>query len=193
MPPNEYHFVTQWRVEATVEEFWDILDEPLDLPRWWPDVYLQLAEPEPGVFSILTEGWLPYRLRWSFRVTERRFPEGFSLEAWGDFDGRGVWSFRQTGGLADIIYDWRIRAEKPLLRYLSFLLKPVFAPNHRWAMARGEESLRREVARRHSWTTLLKPAVEMSGSRSRIRLWAEKGLGCLPGCASRYGPLMDPR
>ena len=48
----------------------------------------------------------------------------------------------------NITYDWRIRAEKPLLRYLSFLLKPVFSANHRWAMARGEESLKAELARR---------------------------------------------
>jgi len=31
--------------------------------------------------------------------------------------------------------DWRIRAEKPLLRYRSFLVKPVFGANHRWVMA----------------------------------------------------------
>jgi hypothetical protein len=47
----------------------------------------------------------------------------------------------------NIAYDWRIRAEKPLLRYLSFLFKPVFSANHRWATARGEESLKAELAR----------------------------------------------
>jgi hypothetical protein len=31
------------------------------------------------------------------------------------------------------------------LRYGSFLFKPIFAANHRWAMARGEESLKREL------------------------------------------------
>ena len=41
-----------------------------------------------------------------------------------------------------------LRAEKPLLRRLSFALKPIFSWNHRWAMARGYENLRREVNRR---------------------------------------------
>jgi hypothetical protein len=50
----------------------------------------------------------------------------------------------------DISYDWRIRADKPLLRTLSFLLKPVFSANHRWAMAQGEASLKRELVRRHA-------------------------------------------
>ena len=46
-----------------------------------------------------------------------------------------------------ISYDWRVSATKPLLCRLSWLLKPVFSANHRWAMARGEESLRLELRR----------------------------------------------
>jgi len=49
-----------------------------------------------------------------------------------------------------ITYDWRISAEKPLLKNLWFVLKPVFEANHRWAMALGEESLRLELARRRA-------------------------------------------
>jgi hypothetical protein len=45
---------------------------------------------------------------------------------------------------------WRVRASKPLLRRLTWLLRPVFAANHRWAMARGEESLRLELRRRRA-------------------------------------------
>ena len=42
-------------------------------------------------------------------------------------------------------YVWTVQARKPLIRSLSFLLKPVFEANHRWAMARGEEGLTREL------------------------------------------------
>ncbi len=45
---------------------------------------------------------------------------------------------------------WQVRADKPLLRRLSWLLRPVFAANHNWAMARGEESLKLELARRRA-------------------------------------------
>ena len=83
------------------------------------------------VVSLHTKGWLPYTLRWQFRVTESRYPFGFSLEAWGDFNGRGVWTFEQDGESVNIAYNWKVRADKPLLRALSFLLKPVFAANHR--------------------------------------------------------------
>ena len=123
---------------------------PLELPRWWPWVYLEVTEPEPGVYDMYTRGWLTSTLRWKFKVTEKRPPLGFTLDAWGDFDGRGVWTLTQSGRFVDITYDWRVRADKPLLRYLSFLFKPIFSANHRWAMARGEESLRRELTRRRS-------------------------------------------
>ena len=155
MSANEYHFVTGWRVESTVEEVSSVLGEPAELPRWWPSVYLAAREIEHGsengigrVVELHTKGRLPYTLHWFFRVTESRRPFGFSLQAWGDFDGTGIWTFAQEGRFVNITYDWRIRAEKPLLRYLSFLLKPVFSANHRWAMARGEESLTAELARR---------------------------------------------
>ncbi len=155
MPSNDYAFLTTWRVEATCEEVSDILGEATDLPRWWPSVYLAAVELEPGdergvgrVVSLHTKGWLPYTLQWSFRITESHYPHGFSIEAWGDFVGRGVWTFEQDGGFVNVAYDWRIRADKPLLQRLSLLLKPFFEANHRWAMSRGEESLKREVVRR---------------------------------------------
>ena len=58
--------------------------------------------------------------------------------------------FEQDGPEVVITYDWQVSAAKPLLRRLSWLLKPVFSANHRWAMERGEESLRLELRRRRS-------------------------------------------
>jgi len=154
---NEYHFVTRWRVEGTCGEVADVLGDPLALTRWWPSVYLRVDERRPpdahGLgrrVRLHTKGWLPYTLEWEFEVVESRYPHGFVLIANGDFDGRGEWTFRQDGPDVDITYDWRLRAEKPLLRQLSFLMKPLFEANHRWAMAQGEESLKLELARRRA-------------------------------------------
>lgn len=158
MPNNEYAFTTHWRVESTVQEVMEILSDAPDLARWWPSVYLAVTELAPGEpsglgkeISLYTKGWLPYTLRWQFRVTEVS-AAGFALEAWGDFVGRGVWSFRQEGPTVAITYDWRIRADKPLLRSLSFLMKPIFSANHYWAMEMGEKSLKLEIARRRAAT-----------------------------------------
>lgn len=157
MSTSDYHFVTTWRVEATAGEVADVLADPVGLARWWPSVYLDVQELAPadahGVgrrARLVTKGWLPYTLRWELEVVESRDRHGFTIVATGDFDGRGVWTFEQSGRFVDITYDWRIRAEKPLLRRLSFVLKPIFAANHRWAMAQGEESLVLELRRRRA-------------------------------------------
>ena len=152
---NDYRFVTRWVVQSTCEEVSEVLGNPLDLPRWWPMVYLEVVELRAAGASgtgrrvrLLTKGKLPYKLRWEFEVVELRFPYGFTIATTGDFEGTGAWTFAQNGALVDITFDWRIRAEKRLLRWLSFVFKPIFEANHRWAMARGEECLVRELARR---------------------------------------------
>jgi hypothetical protein len=134
-----------------------VLGNAEDLTRWWPDVYLKVTELERGDargvgkrVRLLTKGRLPYRLRWEFVVTESRAPYGFTLHATGDFVGRGIWTFEQQGSAVSATYDWKVVAEKGLLKYLSAVLKPVFSWNHHWAMARGEESLRRELAQRRT-------------------------------------------
>jgi hypothetical protein len=159
MSSSRYRFVTRWRVEGTPEEAFRIIDDAPGLVRWWPAVWLRVDVLEPGdrqgvgkVVRYLSKGWLPYLLRWTSCTAEKGFPHRIVLRASGDFDGEGVWTFTADGPHTEVEYVWAIEANKPLLRYLSFLLKPIFAANHRWAMARGEESLRLELARRRATT-----------------------------------------
>jgi hypothetical protein len=146
-------------VRGRIEEVADVLSDAADLARWWPSVYLDVRVRKPGdarrvgeEVSLYTKGWLPYTLRWDLRIVEACYPYGFTLEAWGDFRGRGTWTLRQAGPWVEVTYDWRVRATKPLLAALSPVLKPVFAANHRWAMDMGEASLRLELARRRATT-----------------------------------------
>jgi hypothetical protein len=156
MSSNEYHFITHWRVQSTVREVMKVLGDAKDLARWWPSVYLDVKELKPGdehgvggEISLYTKGYLPYTLRWDFRVAEVK-PGYLRIEAKGDFVGRGIWTLTQDGDWVNITYDWKISAEKPLLKTWSFLLKPFFKVNHFWAMAQGEKSLKLELARRHA-------------------------------------------
>ena len=166
MSVNDYHFVTRWRVQGTTGEVADVLRNPLDLVRWWPAVYLAAEEIEPpndrGLAQrvrLHTKGWLPYTLRWDLTVVESRYPERFAIEASGDFVGRGVWTLEQDGAYVNATYDWRIRAEKPLLQRLAPVMRPVLEANHRWAMSQGEESLKLELLRRRAATPDARRAV----------------------------------
>ena len=163
---NQYHFVTEWRVEGTCGEVADILGNPVALARWWPSVYLEVEELEPANASgtgrrvrLLTKGWLPYTIRWEFVVTQSRYPYGFTIDATGDFVGRGEWTFVQEGPIVVITYDWRIAAEKPLLKLFTPVLRPVFEANHRWAMAQGETSLKLELMRRRATSEAARAAI----------------------------------
>jgi hypothetical protein len=157
MPTNEYHFIDRWRVEGDVREVADILEDWLSLSRWWSAVYFEVKELEAGgengvgrLIRVHAGGWLPYTLRMNLRTTESRYPHGFSVDASGDLEGRGVWSFEQDGRFVSVTYDWTIRANKPIIEKLSFLLKPIFRSNHNWSMNRGEESLKLELLRRRA-------------------------------------------
>jgi hypothetical protein len=199
MASNEYHFITQWRVKSSVEEVAQVIGNAPDLVRWWPSVYLEVQELERGeeggvgkTVRLYTKGWLPYTLRWQFRVSESRYPYGFTLEAWGDFLGRGIWTFEQEGEWVAITYDWKIRADKPLLRYFSFLLKPIFAANHHWAMARGEESLRLELARRHAPTAEAWARIPAPPGPSRPELLLLGALALVVGLVYLFSKLKRP-
>lgn len=156
---GDYHFVSEWRVAGTIDEVKAVLGDADSLAEWWPSVYLDVRQVQAGspdglgrLVELHTKGWLPYTLRWSLLITEQITDRGFALRASGDLVGTGRWVFEQDGPEVVIIYDWRVSAAKPLLRRLSWLLRPAFSANHRWAMTRGEESLRLELRRRRAAT-----------------------------------------
>ena len=160
MADNAYHFVDRWRVDGDVKEVADILEDALALPRWWGSVYFEVKEIEPGgeggigkLISLRAGGWLPYTLRINFRTIESRYPHGFTMDATGDLEGKGIWTFEQDGSFVNVTYDWTIKANKPIIEKLSFLLKPIFRSNHSWTMKRGEESLKLELLRRGAGTS----------------------------------------
>jgi hypothetical protein len=166
MAANCYELVTRWRVEGAREDVYRILEDTPDLVRWWPAVWLKVEPLQPaganGVgsrYRLTSKGWLPYVLAWTMTTTEKVAPERLALVAEGDFHGTGVWVLAQDGPCADVTYTWTIAADKPLLKYLSFLFKPVFRANHNWAMRKGLESPNLERARRRAATDVERAAI----------------------------------
>ena len=86
----EFRFLSQWRVLGTVGDVSGVLGDVREFARWWPSVYLDVDELEPGAeggvgkrVRLRTKGWLPYTLHWDLRVTESRQPHGFVIETGG--------------------------------------------------------------------------------------------------------------
>lgn len=149
MASHDYHFVTRWRLPASPQTIYDLLKDPVAVSRWWPALYYRVTVVDPGpedgpgrTVDVESKGFLPYTLRWSFRVTEVDRPNGYAIEAWGELAGRGRWTFAADGdGWTAVTYDWQVRATKPLLQLLSPLLKPLFSANHDYVMRQGERGL----------------------------------------------------
>jgi hypothetical protein len=156
MAANDYVLHSEWSIPGKAAEIYRILIEFAAYERWWADVYLDVEQSATGdedglgaEASFRTKGKVNYPLKWSAQVGSTNFPHGFSFDATGDLVGRGAWALEQHGDRVHVAFDWTVRAEKPLLKHFSFLLKPVVRANHRWAMQRGQELLIKELDRRH--------------------------------------------
>jgi len=138
--------LNRWRVRGTVAEVMDILGGAEDLPRSCPSVYIEVKKARRHRRALHQ---LMAAVHVALELPDDRESSGRFRHPFGDFVGRGESTLTQSGDDVDITYDRRIRAEKPLLKLFSPILKPIFGANHRWATSRGEESLKIELARRH--------------------------------------------
>jgi hypothetical protein len=150
---NEYRFVDRWFVRAALDDTYELVGDTVGYPGWWGDVFLSVegddGPPRPGRHvEIVSRGFLPYRLRWEAEVVEVEAPRRFDFTMTGDFVGGGRWTFEPAEGGTDAIFDFRPRVEKPGVKQLSPLLKPVFRWNHRWAMTHGERGVNALLDRR---------------------------------------------
>jgi hypothetical protein len=143
---SEYRFVDRWFARAPLEQTYDVIGDTLAYPSWWGSVFVSVegdgGPPRPGRHvKIVSRGRLPYLLRWEAEIVDADAPNGFSFTMTGDFVGRGSWAFEPADGGTNAVFDFRPRVEKPLVKYLTPVLRPVFRWNHGWAMQRGQEGL----------------------------------------------------
>jgi uncharacterized protein YndB with AHSA1/START domain len=143
---REYVFVDEWDVAAPREAVFDALADARSYPRWWRPVYIDVdadGEPELGKESRQHfKGRLPYHLHTRSRIVQLEPGHVVAGEVDGDLRGSGVWTLSDLpGGGTHVRFDWRVSADKPLLRVLTPVLRPAFRWNHAWAIARAREGL----------------------------------------------------
>jgi hypothetical protein len=121
-----------------------VLATPINFPDWWQGVYLQATALDSAArhVAVLTKGWLPYKLRWTIETIRMEKPNLIEFKASGDFStDSSKWLLRAEGSATRVTLDWNPKVEKPIVKLLSPVLKPVFEWNHHWAMNRGEKQL----------------------------------------------------
>jgi Polyketide cyclase / dehydrase and lipid transport len=150
---NEYRFVDRWLVRAPLEATYDVIGDTVGYPRWWGDVFVSVegdaGPPRLGRHvRIVSRGFLPYLLRWEAQIVDADPPRRFAFVMTGDFVGSGSWTFASGDNGTSVIFEFRPRVDKPGVKQLSPVLKPLFRWNHRWAMERGERGLNAFFAHR---------------------------------------------
>jgi uncharacterized protein YndB with AHSA1/START domain len=142
---REYVFIDEWDVRAPIESVFRALADATTYPAWWTPVYQQVTADRPlAVGQVSTErfkGRLPYVLTMTSEIVRYEPPREFEIRARGDLSGRGVWSVEERGDAVRVRFDWRVNADRALLRVLTPVLRPVFRWNHNYAISRAKAGL----------------------------------------------------
>jgi quercetin dioxygenase-like cupin family protein/uncharacterized protein YndB with AHSA1/START domain len=143
---REYVFVDEWDVNAPRESVFAAIADARSYPTWWRPVYLEVfsaGEPAVGKESRQHfKGRLPYHLRTRSRITRLEAPGVIGAEVDGDLRGTGLWTLTTNeDGSTHVRFDWRVHADRLLLRLLTPVLRRALRWNHAWAIARAREGL----------------------------------------------------
>jgi quercetin dioxygenase-like cupin family protein/uncharacterized protein YndB with AHSA1/START domain len=144
--PREYVFVDEWDVAAPPEAVFDAIADARSYPDWWRPVYIDVATDDgPPALGKVSEqhfkGRLPYHLRTRARIVGLDAPRFVAADVDGDLRGHGEWTLTPTATGTHVRFDWRVHADRRLLRVLTPVLRPAFRWNHDWAIARAMEGL----------------------------------------------------
>jgi polyketide cyclase/dehydrase/lipid transport protein len=154
---NAYRFIEQWTIpNFPPRDVYEVISDARLLPEWWRGVYLAV-EPFDGAWErprvggrvrAIARGFLPYRLHFVLESTVLEPGKTVEVRIRGDLDGTWRAALSPGGRGTRVDIEEQVIAEKPLLRVLSPLLKPLFAWNHYWTSPRGEAGLRAYLADR---------------------------------------------
>lgn len=149
---SEYVFVDEWEVDAPQERVFDALADARTYPDWWTPIYREVdsdGPPEVGRRSRQKfKATLPYTLSTVSEIVRLDRPNKFEVQVDGDLRGRGVWTLTPRDGKVHVRFDWHVLADRPLLRFLTPVLRPLFRWNHNVAIKSAMRNLEGYARRR---------------------------------------------
>jgi Polyketide cyclase / dehydrase and lipid transport len=143
---KEYVFLDEWDVDAPQKAIFNALADARTYPEWWKPVYIEVEGDQEPAEDVTTrqhfKGKLPYTLKTTSKIVVFDPPTHFQVAVVGDLTGTGRWTLAPNGdGRVHVRFDWIVHADRPLLRYLTPILRPIFRWNHNWSAARAKEGL----------------------------------------------------
>jgi len=142
---GEYIFVDEWDVEAPQQAVFDALADTRTYPIWWTPIYRAVdADGPPSIGCASRQKFkarLPYTLSTVSTIARLEPPRELEVHVVGDLRGTGVWTLTAVGDKVHVRFDWRVHADRALLRVLTPILRPVFRWNHNVAIKRATAGL----------------------------------------------------
>ena len=152
MATNYYTFTDKFIVPCNSATAYHYISNIEDYPRWWSKVYKKITKlkdapaGQPGArYAVTVSGFLPYSLTIENEITFIDKPSLILFDAYGDLQGKGKWVFCEVAEGTEITFDWRIAANKKLIRLFSFLLKPLFKANHAFCVRKAKEGMTNDL------------------------------------------------
>ena len=99
-----------------------------------------LPAPPEWVYGLLC-------LRWELSCIEATASSRLVSRIEGNFVGEGIWTISPADGGTRAALEWNVEVRNGSVRHLTPVLRALFAWNHRWAMARGVQSITALAAR----------------------------------------------
>lgn len=141
----EYVFLDRWLVDAQQEAVFDALADARTYPVWWTPTYKEVTADGPPAVGRRShqrfKARLPYTLSTVSTIVRLERPREFEIAVEGDLRGHGIWTLTPMGGRVEVRFDWRVHADRALLRVLTPFLRPLFRWNHDQAIRQAMEGL----------------------------------------------------
>ena len=141
----DYHFVTHWKIKGSPEQIFNILKEGQHYDQWWKPAYVKTLKLNDNKIEALVRAKLPYTLTFVTELISEIPNKEIKIKSTGELEGSGLWQLEPDGVYTKVNFFWDVQASKPLIRWLSLILKPLFKWNHDWVMKTGECCLQKEV------------------------------------------------
>ena len=152
MATNYYIFIDKFTAPCDEETAYNYIKQIEEYPRWWGKVYKKIIKLKdapadaPGAkYAITVGGFLPYTLNIENEVTHMDKPNLIRFNADGDLKGKGAWVFRKVEEGTEVTFDWRVAANKKVIRWFSFLLKPLFKANHHYCVVKAKQGMEKDL------------------------------------------------
>ncbi|MDH3645043.1 MAG: SRPBCC family protein [Gammaproteobacteria bacterium] len=151
----EYHLVSNWKLNATVDQVWAILDDPATWPQWWPCWQSVEVRPNQAIrvgsrINARVHGKLPYSLPIELEVSHWDAPALSQYSCEGSLSGSGACRISNDGVHTEVEFDWNVGTTNWLFNLLGRLgfIKKMIRNNHAFVMAQGQAGIDKRLAAR---------------------------------------------